>query len=211
MKMIDRDSVTHSQLSALLGTLATMNGVLAALDASEQEGGKTDGGVRMAVENTMVGVCDRIDSLVADTQRWTMEKRNELEATMIETHKSIQRANEMLIAPHARFKPKLAQLSDGSWIVFLGEITDLDHALLGAGESPRAAIKAFDMLFNGEIPPELMHWIKQRDSNEKPNLDTNATGTVSGDETTGEDGAGNGDLPRQDDKGGASPTGTDSD
>lgn len=215
MKLMHRDNVTQMQLSSLLSTAATLNGILTsmlAFDAGEREGGKLDGGVRSSVENSILGVCNRIDEIISDSPRWTLEKQNALEDSLLATHKSIQRTNEIACAPHSRFHPRLASLPDGMWIAFLGNVDDLENALVGCGDSPQAAIKSFDMLFNGEIPAHLLHWItKPIKNDEQQTLDTNATGTVSDDETTGKDSAGNGGISGADNQGGASPTGTDTD
>lgn len=184
LKPTSRDAVTQTQLSALLGTAATLNGILqsmVAVDGGNEMGGRNDGGVRAAVETSLANALHRIDILLDDSQRWGMEHQNALEEAIIGAHKSIQALNEVAVAPHTRFRPQLAQLTDGSWIAFLGDKDDLANALVGAGDSPKAALKAFDMVFNNEIPQHLMQWIKQDTENEKQTLDRNGTDTNTGD------------------------------
>jgi len=211
-QVVHRDAVTHTQLSSLLGAAATMHGMFVSMTDTDGSG-ITDGGARMAIETTLVEICNRIGDIIGDKQRWSLDSQNSLEASLIEAHVAIRRANEMAAAPHMRFKPKLAQLSDGMWIAFLGDINDLGNAILGLGENPAAAVKAFDMVFEGQVPEHLMKWIQEKQNNEsqqnEKNLDTGGIDSTTNTKIDGSLGERNGRDSGEDDQGGPSPTGTD--
>lgn len=132
---------------------------------------KLDGGSAAAAQATFINTCDRLDKILADESRWSMEIQKSLEASLSEVyeiHKKLlteqREAIRTLNAPHSRFKPTLYALTDGNYAAILGDIKDLDNAIAAVGQSPAAALIAWDMIFRGEIPADLFNWLKAREA-----------------------------------------------
>jgi lambda repressor-like predicted transcriptional regulator len=168
----NRDSITRAQLESLLSTAATMGGLLFQIQGlDEQNGGILDGGAKSAVEATLINVCNRIDTLMEEKDRWSMVHQDTLEATLTKMYDQNTQLiakqvaiHEEALAPHSRYRPSLRKLPDGMWIAILGTVEDLENALIGIGDCPAKAIKAFDMLFEGHLPAHILEWMTQRET-----------------------------------------------
>lgn len=174
-----REKVTQSQLGSILSSIATLFPYFNLSDAwsDNKVGGALDGGTKAAVSATLIGLCGCLDSIIADKQRWTLDTTRTLETQLGDLYKehanvlrSQQKQLELLSKPHARHNPILRRLLDGSWAAVLGNLDDLDNAVVGVGGSPAQALEAFDEMFNGNIPSHLQAWIAIREEALKNNL-----------------------------------------
>lgn len=163
-----RDSVTSVQLNTLLHVAAMMSNIVFS-HPEETEGGKNDGGARIAAENTLINACDQIDAILHDKPRWSFESQSMLESELIkmysENTKLIQaqtKVAELSTAPHVLYKPSLMILSDGNWAAILGSLEDLDNSVTGIGDTPERALQAFDIAFKGGASKSLMKWLLDR-------------------------------------------------
>lgn len=176
------EQVTNLQVSTLLSSLATLlpfyrrNGRWDSDDDSTSVS-RTDGGAQMAMEATIVNICDRLDSIVTDTSRWSMEATNNLErhlAMLYTEHaKTLKLQQQQLYElgrPSTRHSPSMYRLRDGSWLAILGRIEDIDNAIVGVGGSPEQALEAFDEMFKGKIPSHLQAWMSVREAAINENL-----------------------------------------
>lgn len=187
-----REQITQQQLSAVLSSIATLIPYFH-LDLTDEHGGPMDGGTKAAISGTLVGLCNRLDSIMGDNQRWTLDTTRSLEdqlGNLYKEHANVLRAqSEQLLymsRPHVRHNPALVRLKDGSWAAVLGSLNDLDNAVVGVGGSPAQALEAFDEMFNGRIPAHLQAWIAVREEAlknnlqppkyDKPKMDPNASG-----------------------------------
>lgn len=172
--MPSRDSINALQIHTLLN-IAGMLMPYIVEPAREPENipnshKKIDGEAAMAAQVTFIKVCDRLDKLVEENDRWTFDVQRTLEsdlANLYQQHTVLLKeqiiATKSINLPHNRFRPTLYTLKDGNYAAILGNLDDLDNAIVAVGPSPAAALQAFDMLFNGEIPPGLLDWLKQRE------------------------------------------------
>lgn len=133
----------------------------------EPKGGALDGGTKMAAEASLCGILNRIDLIVQDDSRWSMENRDTLEKRSLEMiAQNIKFLEEQTKAaasvnrPSFRFKPTLTRIT-GGWAAVLGELTNPDQAIIGAGGSPEEALEAFDLLFAGQTPEEMLVWAQK--------------------------------------------------
>lgn len=177
-----REQVTNLQVSTLLGSLATILPFYrrgSRWDSDDDSGSvsRTDGGAQMAMEVTIVNICDRLDSIVTDKDRWSMEATNDLERHLAmlytehaKTLKLQQQQLYHMARPSSRHNPALLRLRDGSWLAILGRIEDIDNAIVGVGGSPEQALEAFDEMFNGKIPSHLEAWMAVRNEAINNNL-----------------------------------------
>lgn len=220
LQLITREHVNGAQLNALLQTFSVLSGyLLNDRDEDGTKGGLADGGARMAVENSVVKICDRLDSILQDKERWSMDAQQTLEGSLTEAYKQNAEASKAQaaayvdsISPHRQYEPKLMKLPNGDWVAYLGDLCDLNNAILGMGASPAQAIAAFDGMFSGHIPDSLVKYLAERETqqNEKQNVDQsgnqpteetprkrkNKPRNRSGDEQDPESGGADGGAPR---------------
>lgn len=167
-----RDMINQVQVNSVLQIFGAAASVLIQSENLEEDrGGKLDGGTKAAIESTLIRACARLDNLLEDEPRWTLEIGNSLEAKLSEIYTQNARmlseqanAYAEFSAPHTRLQPQLVHMSDGTWIAFCGDPSNLDNALVGAGNCPDNALKAFDALFKGEVPAHLAKWITDREA-----------------------------------------------
>lgn len=203
--LLHRDLSTNTQLGMLIGVVNAMTGLLLNPEReAETVPGKhlMPGEAKIAAENTFTHACERIDSIVKDSRRWGIEYQIAAEKQYVElinaqTAAEGARRNTAaeIITPHFRFKPNVTRLEDGTWLAYLGDPANLDTALCGIGGNPQAALHAFDEAFSGNLSPETIQRLKQREneleqtSNDQDKMDRG------GGEDTDKPSSGGDDLP----------------
>lgn len=124
-----------------------------------------DGGVVMALENSIVGVCNRIDKMMDDDLRWQrFDNVAPVKRFVAESNARVKlfRTQQRLVEhqafavqsaqlPHRVFVPKFTRLPDGWEARYAG--TNFD--LVGKGASAADAVDAFDSAFMQEVNDEL--------------------------------------------------------
>lgn len=180
VQVLHRDLSTQNQLGMLIAVVQTMTGVLFTQEReSENIPGQHPllGEAKIAAENTFRKACERIDTIIEDTARWTLEFQKRLEKMLEENHtismgvaqqqqeafKAQQVAAEEVSSPHFRYKPTLYQLQDGSWLAFLGDLENMDAGIFGQGVCPADALQEFDDRFRGKLPKAVKAWLAQRE------------------------------------------------
>lgn len=171
-----RDSVTSLQVGTLLNIGVALMGVLLH-PTREQDDPKwkdnkaLDGGVLNSAEATFIGVCNRLDSIIADQSRWDFASQNTLEEKLsqvygahIEFTKAQTEAVRELGLPHRKFNPKLFKLPDGRWAAILGDMHRLDNAIIGVGITPEFALLDFDGIVTGKLPDHLVHLLAETEA-----------------------------------------------
>ncbi len=150
-----RDSVTAIQVNTLLTIVGTLSHAL--MQATTSDGGETDGGTKLAVESTLIGVLNRLDGIVDDVGRWNVATLEALEKKchavydnhlllMVEQKKAV----EAMQAPHRNCNPTLVHLDNGQWAAVLGDLRTPGQAIVGLGDTPQNAIEDFDLVFKGK-------------------------------------------------------------
>jgi hypothetical protein len=164
-----RDEVTVRQLGALLSCAATLYPVLLNLEPDRDS---HNGGAYEAAEATFTKICDRIDGIIDDPKRWSLDHQNMLEmqlSMLYQEHINLlttqKAATELLAAPHTIHKPKLMKLEDQTWVAILGDLQFPDNCIVGSGKSPAEALMAWDMVFTGRMQAQT---IEVRDEPKKP-------------------------------------------
>lgn len=151
-----RDHVTSQQLSTLLQTAAALYPVLLNHDPDTTS---KNGGAYEAAEATFLKICDRIDGIIDDGDRWSLNTHRTLEAQLSQLYqdhtnliRSQQAATQLLAAPHTIHKPQLMYLeADGLWLAVLGKLEDPKNAIVAAGKNPAEAMMAWDLVFTGQM------------------------------------------------------------
>jgi hypothetical protein len=168
-----RDNLTALQTNTLLSVMGQCLNALVnpmfRFSSTDEEGPQLPGEAKIAVENTIINTCARLDEILNDPTRWDLKLQDSLEAGALEiqaAHKDLIEAQAVAIknldCPHVRFKPTLFRLVSKDWLALLGDIKDLDNALVGIGTTPAEALRNFDLAFDGELPQYLMDWLNIR-------------------------------------------------
>lgn len=169
-----RAQVTNQQIHVLLQVVGMLSPyILNPHREIENIPGKNEmnGEAAVAAQTTFINTCAKLDSILADDTRWTMDINQTLENQLYAVYITQQELlKEQIIAtkeinlPHNKYRPTLYKLRDGNFAAILGDLNDLDNAIAATGESPAAALLAWDMLFEGKIPAHLFDWLKQREA-----------------------------------------------
>lgn len=151
-----RENVVSLQVNTLLQIVGCLGSFIAntRIDDNIPQGGANDGGARMAAEAVFSKVCSRLDTIVEDNTRWDMQLQNTLEKTLllayqenIEALRATTYAAKKQIAPSTRFHPNLLFLPNLGWCAILGDVNNLESAVIGYGATPEQAMESFDMNF----------------------------------------------------------------
>jgi hypothetical protein len=187
----EREITTQLQVSTLLNIAGTMMGALLVPHHNfepHHRRPELDGGCQSAAEMTFIECCNALTEIIRDKSRWSLEvtKVLELQAVKInQTHIEVLQAQKKSIdgfsTPSYRFKPTLVRLSDGMYAAFLGDLASPETSLVGIGKTAEAAFKAFDMLFSGQVPNDMVDYLlaheeKLKQQNEK--LDDTRTRSI---------------------------------
>lgn len=173
MTVIPRDSVTSTQINTLMQVLGNLSVVLLNPTRDGAEGRpELDGGVVAAAEAAFIKCCTVIEDVLAEKSRWTIDMQNILEFQLgqaydsqTEFYRSQTAMANLAQAPSTRYRPTLVPTSDGSgYIAFIGSINDLANSIYGVGDSPAAAMRAFDEVFAGRMPDSMVQWLAEREA-----------------------------------------------
>jgi hypothetical protein len=168
-----RDQVTQVQIGTVLSSIATLVPFFQLIRYEDDEAfknGALDGGTKAAVQTTLIKACSRLDKILDEDSRWSLDSIRTLETHLSglyhEQAKLIRLQQQQIYnlnRPHMKHNPALGRLNDGSWIAFLGDLNDINNAVIGVGGSPAQALEAFDEMFNGNIPSHLTAWMAVRE------------------------------------------------
>jgi hypothetical protein len=183
-----RDILTANQIANLvqIGSFA-VHSMIAGAHTEPTQKIELDGGCKASAEALFMKVCDKLDGLLNDAERWDFSLQNTLEAKLEamydqnlkfleEQTKSAREVN----TPHFYYKPILARFhtpdnSEAGWIAYIGHHPEDDDAMVGIGPTPRDAIESFDSLFTGEaLSDGLTQWLADREAKLAAKKDTNA-------------------------------------
>lgn len=182
IQAISREHVTSTQLTNLLNAFSITTAFLLNAHDSEHshEGGPLDGGTKAAAEVAVISICSRIESMMAEPERWSLKSHNDLETALLEAYRqTTETAKHQAQAfagaqlPHHTFTPQFAKLNTGAWVAYYGDLADLDNAIVGVGETPEQAVRAFDDIFSGQTPEHLAQLLERHE--QQKNLDENGT------------------------------------
>jgi hypothetical protein len=172
----NKENASSVQINNLLQTIAVLT--QSVREVPELSGGPLDGGVKTAVELSIINACTRLDAIMGDNSRWNVADYVALSATMQsmydENTKLIQEqraAYAEASSAHNKYKPQLVRLTNGKWLAISGNMNDIDNALVGLGDCPADAIAAFDDMFRGQVNDKVAAII-ETDKNEKSKQQT---------------------------------------
>jgi len=109
---------------------------------------------KLAAEATFMGLCDRLDKIVADEARWSMIGTVNFYDELVETQKAQQEflsvqttAASLVLRPSYIHRPTLMRDENYFYAVW-GDSTTPGGAIIGVGGTPNAALTDFDAAFD---------------------------------------------------------------
>ena len=176
MKMPPPRETIVSQQAQTLTSLAIpfMQFIANANIAAERgEVSKMDGGIKCAVESTLMAIAGRIEKLAADDRCWGVDGRVTIEQASLDVLQAKHAQTILAMAPHSCFQPNFRKLDSGHWVVYLGNLDVPSERVTGVGESIAEALAAFDLEFTAK-EQQFKYEQKQRMDNGR-NPDTATT------------------------------------
>jgi len=160
-----RESTSHGQLQALLMiTQALQPYLILPPQENIPRDPQIDGGTVAAAATTFIKTCGKIDDLLADLSRWSLESQDALYNALVQTQEQQQKflqaqivAAASIARPSFQFKPVLVAVEGG--------YAAIHDAVVGYGVTPEAAMADFDLAFQ-RIP---QHQHKIEATQEMPN------------------------------------------
>jgi hypothetical protein len=145
---------THYQLTTLLSAASSMIPFVlegAVRVGPEMEKPAMDGGVAMAAASSCIRVFSRIDEILDDPRRWSVDgviANQEVVSEAVKTQKKLLEAQLAHVQrPSTRLSPKLGRTPAGTWVAVL-ETPDPSFApIFGTGQDPESALADFDRSF----------------------------------------------------------------
>ena len=173
----NREMVTTGQLQNVLHVCGmAITGLMQTAPDDSDSNRPKNSEARIAMENTLIKACDRLEKILEDDRRWSIENQMELEGEFRKSHaenlkflEAQRKASEELSTPHFQWKPVLMKSEDGHiWIALLGDPAKPLEGIMGMGRTPEEAMAEFDKEFRGkQKSPEVMAFLKQRVAEEK--------------------------------------------
>lgn len=176
-----RESSSNSQLSALLAITHALQPYLICPPqdfAGQNTQPKIDGGTVVAAANTFVNTCAKIDEILGDKSRWSLEDQDELYEALVEANeantvflRTQTAAAASLGRPSYRYRPELVLIKNPGdesryfYAAVYGELTS-NGAVIGYGATPEEAYADFDKAFNRQ--PHEQKVIQQEPAEQTP-------------------------------------------
>jgi hypothetical protein len=146
-----RESTSHGQLNALLCiTQALQPYLILPPQENIPKEPQLDGGTVAAAATTFIKTCAKIDDILADLTRWSLESQDALYDALVRTQEQQQAflkaqtaAAESIVRPSFQLKPVLVLVDNGYAAVY-GDLTT-GASIVGYGVTPEAAFADFDL------------------------------------------------------------------
>lgn len=149
-----RESTNAFQVNTILAVIHNLEPFLVepARDLGQTRP-ELDGDAVCSASATFIKACDRLDQILADSTRWSMDAPNELYralvATQVEQQAFIREqtaAAKIVQRPAFLLKPTLLVWEAG-YLAFYGNPNNSDEVIAGRGPTPEAALADFDAAF----------------------------------------------------------------
>lgn len=167
----NRNESTSLQVNTLLQIAGCCHMILAQPPESDYKRPELDGEVKSSVEATLIKTCAQLDNIVDDNSRWSNDVQNSIEKKLTDVYDGQLKVFETQIAvntlmqtPHHRFHPMIFPTAEGEYVAVLGDPQHLEEAIYGLGATPELALKAFDEVFAGNLPDNMVEWLAQREA-----------------------------------------------
>lgn len=109
---------------------------------------------KLAAEATFIGLCDRLDRIIAEDSRWSMKATTEFYEELVQTQKAQQeflheQAESVKIVRRPSYIHRPTLMRDESlFYAVWGDSTVAGASIIGVGATPNAALADFDAAFD---------------------------------------------------------------
>lgn len=188
------EATTAVQINNLLSIAQTMMAALLVPNHNiyepHHDKPELDGGCKSAAEMAFIETCNTLTDIVRDKSRWNLMLQRALEIQAlklnqahIEVLEGQKKAVAGLATPSYKFKPNLVRLTDGYYCAYLGDKPE--DALCGIGRTAEEAFAAFDKVFVGQIPPEMVAYLLAQEEQLKQQYEKTQDAEIVGRRRTG--------------------------
>lgn len=146
-----REQCTGQQMGILLSVLATLHPYILEGYRGGELPKEIDGGAHAAATTTFINACDRIDNILQQTDRWTLDKQNELYDSAVAFNKAQTAVSQAALRPSVYLKPLLQAYQD-KYVAYWGTAAGF---IVGIGTTPEEAYLDFDAAWKRQ--PENQH------------------------------------------------------
>ena len=147
-----QELATNQQIFSLLNILNQLTSTLR-VDPEDPTDAKLDGGLSSAAVATGIAVCDRLDKILADDARWSVNQAANVEQAVIAVNEAqaLQfRERAVTLAdmrrPSSRYRPSVVRIQQ-FFIAFSGDLQTPGAAIIGRGDTPEKALRDYDDAF----------------------------------------------------------------
>lgn len=144
--------VTGQQVEILIQTIAALTPGLFAARFDEK---LLDGEARIAVEVSIMKACSRLDEILGENDRWSLDQNRTMETVFLKLHeKHLEFVEAQLVSTRAiaspayLYRPTLYPVDGVGWAAILGDPVNLRACVVGTGATPAEAYAAFDKAFS---------------------------------------------------------------
>ena len=158
-----RENITQVHFSMLLSTVNMVLNGLREIPTEENgvpDTSRLDGEERIALSATLIKTLDRIDEILLDKDRWSLDRVLDIEQKLNETlnaqtafFRAQSLTSEEQRRPYFILRPELKKTVQG-WIAYYGDPAEIDSLICGAGDSPAEAMENFDRAYYRHLTPE---------------------------------------------------------
>jgi len=139
-----RETVSNFQFETLFSALESLRPYLLLPPRElEAEAPQLDGGVVAAAVATFTKICDRMEVMLADNDRWSLKQNDELYSAITNYYRD---AGSTLTRPSRNFRPEFT-IINGEYIAMWGNPNLPGGIVIGKGPTPEAALLDFDIAF----------------------------------------------------------------
>lgn len=156
--IITNAALVSGRINNVLSITGALEPYLLDPDASFGDGGfkksnPLDGGAKMAVEQTLIRACNRLDTIIQDDKNWIDDEMDDAMKFARELRDHQRKDFKAKLGHAARLSPSIMRIDD-LFVVFIGDPNVPATLLCGVGVTPVAAIEDFDRIMES---PENQH------------------------------------------------------
>lgn len=153
LAVVQKDSIVQRQVSTLLDIVSTLRHNLDDGGTPIPSKPELDGGVKAAMDTTIIQACSRLDEMLKHTDNWENRAQDDMMRAITKTHeaqqeflKSQKEAADSISRPSFQMKPTLVS-TGAEFLAVYGDPRIAGQAIIGRGETPEAALRDFDLAF----------------------------------------------------------------
>lgn len=131
------------------------------------------GEARTAAENTFIGLCERLDKIIAEESRWSLTGTTNFYDELVETQKAQQEflstqtaAASLVLRPSYIHRPTIMR-DETHFYAIWGDNTISGGAIIGIGATPNEALADFDAAFD-RAPKDQLNLVLETENPTEP-------------------------------------------